>query len=268
MKSFVLAALALMVAAPLYAQGENLAPFNAAGITYGHVHLNVKDPEVQKKLWVEQFGAVLATKGTLTVAKLPGMEVAFRTAESTGTNEGTAMDHFGLKVPDLQAALTKWKAAGYQVLREFKGSEGFPNAFILGPDNLRFELQEDKTIKVPTAYHLHYRVQDPAKLRDWYVQTFGLTPGKVGNFETAEAPGMRLMFQQAPADPTSGTRGRSVDHIGFEVKNLKAFHDKLAAQGVKFDPDYREVPAIGLNICYIYDPAGTYIELTEGYTGY
>jgi len=254
-----------LVAAPAAAQ---LAPPNAAGVTFGHVHLSVKDVEVQKKLWVEQFGAVLSTKGTFTIAKLPGMMIAFRTTAPTGGNEGTAKDHFGLKVPNMAAALAKWRAAGYEVQREFKGSEGFPNAFLLGPDNLRFELQEDTTLKVPTAYHLHYRVPDPPVLRDWYVQTFSLQPGKVGAFETAEAPGMRLLFHTAPAAPTSGSQGRSVDHIGFEIKNLEAFCKQLEAKGIKFDQPYRQVPAIGLNIAYITDPAGTYIELTEGYDKY
>ncbi len=258
--------LAIVAAQPIFAQ---LAPPNPAGITFGHVHISVKDMEVQKKLWVEQFGAVIATKGTLTVAKLPGMLVAFRGMPPTGGNDGNAMDHFGLKVPNMAAAVQKWKAAGYEVQREFKGSEGFPNAFLLGPANLGFKLQEDATLKVPAqAYHLHYRLPDPAKLRDWYVDTFSLTPGKSGAFETAEAPGMRLMFQTAQAEPTAGTRGRSVDHIGFEIKNLEAFCKKLEAKGIKFDTPYRQVPAIGLNIAYITDPSGTYIELTEGYDKY
>jgi extradiol dioxygenase family protein len=124
-------------------------------------------------------------------------------------------------------------------------------------------------VKVPAqAYHLHYRLPDPAKLRDWYVDTFSLTAGKSGAFETAEAPGMRLMFQTAQAEPTGGTRGHSVDHIGFEIKNLEAFCKKLEAKGIKFDTPYRQVPAIGLNIAYITDPSGTYIELTEGYDKY
>ena len=266
MRSLVIAALACVLAQPAFAQ---LAPPNAAGITYGHVHLNTADPEVMEKLWVEQFGAVLSTKGTLTVAKLPGMMVAFRKAEPTGTNEGTAMDHFGLKVRDMAAVLAKWRAAGYQVQREFKGSEGFPNAFLLGPDNLRFELQEDKMLTVPVvAYHLHFRVPNTAELRDWYADTFSLEKGKSGAFDTAEAPGVRLMFQTAQAAPTAGTKGRSVDHIGFEIKNLEAFCKKLEARGVKFDVPYRQVPAIGLNLAYITDPSGVYIELTEGYDKY
>ena len=37
---------------------------------------------------------------------------------------------------------------------------------------------------------------------------------------------------------------------------------------MKFDVQYREVPLIGLKIAYITDPAGVYIELTEGYNTY
>jgi len=269
MKNVVLIAGLLSLTAAVLPAEAQLAPPNAAGVTYGHVHLNVADMEVQKKLWVDQFGAVISTKGTLTVAKLPGMLIAFRKADPTGGNDGTAMDHFGLKVKDMAAALAKWRAAGLQVQREFKGSEGFPNAFLVGPDNLRFELQEDTTLTVPVvAYHLHFRVPNTQELRDWYADTFSLEKGKSGAFDTAEAPGVRLMFQMAQAAPAAGTKGRSVDHIGFEIKNLEAFCKKLEAKGIKFDVPYRTVPEIGLNIAYITDPAGTYIELTEGYDKY
>jgi len=256
---------ALLVAQPTFAQ---LAPPNDIGVTFGHVHLSVADPAVHHKMWVEQFGGVVSTKGTFTIVKLPNMMIAFRATAPTGGTETTALNHFGLKVPNLAAALAKWKAAGYEVQREFKGSEGFPNAFLIGPDGLRFELQEDTTIKAPIAYHLHYQVLEPAKLRDWYVDTYGLKPSKSGNFEIAEAPGMRLIFAQSKEAPKGGTRGTTVDHIGFEVKNLAEFLKKVEAKGNKLDVAFREVPAIGLNISYLTDPLGVYIEMTEGYTGY
>jgi catechol 2,3-dioxygenase-like lactoylglutathione lyase family enzyme len=266
LKPWVIAGLALAFAQPAQAQ---LAPHNDAGVTFGHVHLSVADPKVHHQLWVEQFGGVVSTKGTFTIVKLPNMMIAFRGTKPTGGTETTALNHFGLKVPNIANAIAKWKAAGYEVQREFKGSEGFPNAFLIGPDGLRFELQEDTTLKVPAvAYHLHFQVPEPAKLRDWYVDTYGLTAGKQGNFEVAEAPGMRLLFAPSKEAPTTGTRGTTVDHIGFEVRNLAEFLKKLEAKGLKLETAYREVPAIGLNISYLYDPLNVYIEMTEGYTGY
>jgi catechol 2,3-dioxygenase-like lactoylglutathione lyase family enzyme len=264
----LLGGLTRALASPAAAQ---LAPHNAAGVTYGHVHITVKDLEVQKKFWADQFGAAIVTRGPLTVAKMPNMLVAFRvTADAFGPSEGTVMDHFGFKVKDIASFLAKWRAAGYAVTSEFTGSEGFPNAYIVGPDNLKIELQEDKTLTVPIlGYHIHFLTQgDLAGLRDWYVNMFGLTPKARGRIPvTADAPGMNLSFGASQA-PTVGTRGRSIDHIGFEVKNLEAFCKQLEAKGVKFDVPYRSVPAIGLNIAYITDPSGVYIELTEGYDKY
>jgi extradiol dioxygenase family protein len=170
----------------------------------------------------------------------------------------------------LAEVLKGWRAAGYQVTREFTGSEGFPNAYLSGPDSIKVELQEDKNLPVKaSAYHLHFLLADPAKLRDWYVEMFGAVPRKRGTIDvTADVPGMNLSFATANPNPTLGTKGRTVDHIGFEIKNLEAFCKKLEARGVKFDIPFRNVPAIGLNIAYITDPSGVYIELTEGYSQY
>ena len=67
--------------------------------------------------------------------------------------------------------------------------------------------------------------------------------------------------QQAEAP----TKGRSLDHIGFEVRNLEAFCKKLQADGLTLEMAYREVPQLGgLKIAFLIDPEGTRIELTEG----
>ncbi len=266
MRPLLISALLLTLAGPAHAQ---LAPHNAAGVTYGHVHLSVSDIELHKKLWVEHFGGVVVQKGTLTVVKLPNMLIAFRPTAATGGSRGTVMDHFGFKVQNLADVLTKWRAAGYEVTREFVGSEGFPNAYLSGPDNIYVELQEDKTLPVKAAgYHIHFLHPDYAKLRDWYVDLFSLTPRSRGKIPTtADAPGMNLSFGTSET-PTVGTRGRAIDHIGFEVRDLEAFCKKLEARGIKFVVPFREVPAIGLKIAYITDPNGVYIELTEGYDKY
>jgi catechol 2,3-dioxygenase-like lactoylglutathione lyase family enzyme len=266
MRLLLALALALLIAVPAQAQ---LAPPNAMGITYGHVHLSVKDMEIHKKLWVEHFGGVVVQKGTLTAVKLPNMLIAFRTTPPTGPSEGTVMDHFGFKVRNLAEFLKGWRAAGLPVGNEFTGAEGFPNAYITFPDDVKVELQEDRTLPVKaSAYHIHFLTPNYVKLLDWYVDIFGVTKRKRGSIDTtADAPGMNLSFGNAEKEGVP-TRGRAIDHIGFEVDNLEAFVKKLEAKGIKFDVAYRQVPAIGLNIAYITDPSGVYIELTEGYDQY
>lgn len=266
MKLLLTAVLALTVAAPARAQ---LSPFNAAGITYGHVHLNVKDIELMKKIFVDHFGGVAVQKGPLQVVKLPNMLVAFRQAEPTGPSQGTVADHFGFRVKDIEAVKTKWKAAGYQVTQEFTGAEGFPNAYLSGPDGLRIELQEDKTQPmIARVNHVHFLTPDFEKLLDWYATTFSLTKRERGTIKTtADAGAVNLSFANAQ-NPTLPTKGRTIDHIGFEVKDLEAFCKQLEAKGIKFDIPFRDVPQIELKIAYITDPLGTYIELTQGYDKY
>jgi predicted enzyme related to lactoylglutathione lyase len=81
-----------------------------------------------------------------------------------------------------------------------------------------------------------------------------------------QLPGVALNFSPSPT-PTVGTTGRSIDHIGFEIKNLEAFTKKLEADGIKLDRPYTKVPALGIAIAFIKDPWGTNIEMTEGLDG-
>lgn len=247
----------------------DLGPFNAAGITYGHVHLNVADIDLHQKLWVELFGAVVVSKGPLTVMKFPTMLIALTERAPAAPSQGTVMDHFGFKVRDIAETLRGWRAAGYEVQREFTGAEGFPNAYLLGPDGLRIELQEDQTLPVKaTPNHIHFFAPNAVELLNWYMETFSLNQRDRGTLKTTtDAGNINLSFATTPT-PTVPTRGRAIDHIGFEVRNLEAFCKRLEAQGVKFDVPYRDVPGIGLKVAFFTDPNGVYIELTEGMDKY
>ncbi len=262
MKLLLAASLAVAFVGPAKPQ---LFPPNEAGVTMGHIHLNVRDVEAHRKLWVEQFGAVPIERGRLQGVKIPGMLILFRRREPAGGSEGTVLDHFGLRVRNLPDVLQRWRAAGLLVQREFKGTEGFPNAYVMAPDGVKLELQQDVSLSTPAvSHHLHYYVADYGSIRDWYTKTFSLRPSHRGAHESADVPGMNLSFQPAMAPPGMGTKGRALDHIGFEVKNLEAFCQKLEAGGVKFDVPYRKVPDVGMGIAFLTDPLGVSIELTEG----
>ena len=97
-----------------------------------------------------------------------------------------------------------------------------------------------------------------------YVDNFGATAGKRGMFDTANVPGTEITLGKAET-AQAPTKGRSVDHMGFEVKNIDAFVAKLQAAGIKPDAAIRNsANAAGLRIVYVTDPWGTEIELTEG----
>ncbi len=60
------------------------------------------------------------------------------------------------------------------------------------------------------------------------------------------------------------TKGRTLDHIGFEVTNLEAFCKKLEANRVKFEEHYSKSRHKDFASAKFTDPWGVSIELTEG----
>ena len=266
MRLLLTAVSVLSLVSPAYAQ---LAVPNDAGLTYGHVHLNVTDMELHKRLWVEHFGGVVIQKGPLTAVRLPNFLLVFSDREPTGGSQGSVMDHFGFKVRNLAKFLAKWRTAGYAVDSEFTGAEGLPNAYVTMPDDVRVELQEDQALPVEiSGYHIHFFASEFEGLLEWYLDVFGLELRPRGRIQTTtNVPGMNMSFGNARGEAVP-TRGRSIDHIGFELEDLETFCEQLKAKGIAFDVEYREIDSIQLKIAFITDPAGTYIELTEGLDAY
>ena len=266
MRLLLTGAMALLLASPANAQ---LAPPNVAGVSFGHVHLNVADMEFHQRLWVEHFDGEVVQKGPLTTVKVPGMLIVLTDRAPTGDSEGSVMDHFGFKVRNIAEVLAAWRAAGFEVESEFKGAEGFDNAYLIAPDGIRVEVQEDTTLPVKaTAYHVHFFTDAHIELMDWYIDMFSAAQRARGTHPTtADVPGINLSFAESRSDRVP-SQGRAIDHIGFEVVNLEAFCNVLAERGVEFQVPYRYIDSIELAIAFFVDPSGVRVELTEGLSNY
>jgi catechol 2,3-dioxygenase-like lactoylglutathione lyase family enzyme len=179
------------------------------------------------------------------------------------------MDHFGFRVRDIERVLERWRAAGLEVQAEFTGAEGFPNAYLLAPDGVRFELQEDPTLPVEAAAnHIHFWSPQYEELMAWYADVFGAVVRQRGTIRTtADVPGINLSFANCPRGCVP-TVGRAIDHVGFELDDLEAFAAQLQARGIEFQVPPRYIESIGLTIAFLTDPAGVRIELTEGFDEY
>ena len=81
-------------------------------------------------------------------------------------------------------------------------------------------------------------------------------------YDAVDLPGININISGV-AEAQAPTRGRMLDHIGFEVKNLEAFCRELEAHGIKLDRPYGKLPS-GFGLAFLTDPWGTYVELTEG----
>lgn len=258
--------LSCLMVSPLF--GQTAVP-NEAGLSYGHVHLNVTDLELHKRLWVEHFDAEIVTKGPLTSARFENMYIIFTEAEPTQGSRGTVMDHFGFKVRNIETFLAKWRSAGYEVGPEFIGAEGQKNAYITMPDGAYVELQEDQQLaREISGYHIHFFAPDAEELLAWYSDILDIEVRPRGSIATTtNVPGMNMSFATTD-DDRAPTRGTAIDHIGFEVEDIEAFAAMLVSKGATLDSPVRDIPVIGLKIAFLTDPSGTFIELTEGLDDY
>jgi len=266
MKSHSLLCLAVFAAVPVLAQ---LGSPNAEGVTMGHVHLAVRDIDAQKTFWTQTMGGKIVQNGPLELIQFPGVFIMLRKAENPEPSAGSIVDHFGFVVKDMPGALAKWKASNIGV----EPTQNPNEVYVKGPDSIRVEVYGIPDLPVPVQMnHIHYFASDIPGMQAWYAKTFGAKPGQRNciaclprqvMLDAGDLPGVNLTFGRGAAT-LAPTKGRTIDHIGFEVKNLDAFAKKLESQGIKLDSAVRQLPNSTIKIAFLTDPWGTYIELTEG----
>jgi predicted enzyme related to lactoylglutathione lyase len=276
--------LAILLLVPAVSRAQILVA-GEGPVVYGHHHLNTTNMAAQKKFFVDTLGGTAVTIGSddrrQEIIKFPNVLIFFRPMQApTGGSIGTTVNHIGFSVPDLKPLVAKIKANGFKMITtdsvaaNVKVTDDIASAspttniaFALGPEDVKVEFVEVKSQKVPIQlHHIHFFGQMNTEMQAWYGKTFGakvLAANPGAAFVQDELPGVFLNFTPSPT-PTVGTTGRSIDHIGFEIKNLEAFTKKLEAEGIKLDRPYTKVPQLGIAIAFIKDPWGTNIEMTEG----
>jgi hypothetical protein len=166
--------------------------------------------------------------------EFPGVYVMLRRAEPSGGTTGSVVDQVGFRVKNLKESLGKWESAGLKIQ---PGSSSL-QAFVMAPDDILVEVTEDIALRVPITSQSITLVRPSAReMEQWSADKFGARAGEKGRIEVGEIPGAELRFL-ASAEPVSSTKGRALDHIGFEVRNLKEFCRRLEASGIKLDQPY------------------------------
>ena len=188
MKTTVFAALLL---ASTFAAGTAVAqpaPFNAAGVTNGHWHLNSKDVAANEKIFVGMGGKAFmrGRPPPRLVSRRhdhPGRRAGCTAGERP--TRGSVVNHVGFIVNNVQEQVAKWKAAGVPV--EPGGNGRLDQAYVNTPDGLRIEILENKNQSMPIqSEHVHFFLPeaDIAKSQAWYAKIFGAKAGR-----TQQRPG-------------------------------------------------------------------------------
>lgn len=229
----------------------------------GHWHLNSRDVDANREMFVTMGGTAFKA-GEIEAVRFPGVIVYLNvrgSQPSAGGSVGSVLNHVCLGVRDIGESIARWTAAAIAML---PGNNGRTDqAWTATSDGLRLEILEDRTQAFPIQHHhLHFFVPDGAipEIQAWYARFFGAVPGRRAQFEAADLPGANLSFSRA-ATPAVTTKGRVLDHVGFDVSNLDGFCKALEAGGIEV---VRSRPNdSGAPFAFIFDPWGTYIELNE-----
>src|SRR5436305_15082171 len=112
--------LVLSLAASLTATAAWAQPYppNGDGVTMGHWHLNSRDIEANKKVFVG-LGGTATKPGDFTIVQFPGVNVYLNqragTPPPTAGTEGSVVNHAGFLVPNVQNALAKLNGLGLRI---------------------------------------------------------------------------------------------------------------------------------------------------------
>ena len=278
----IVAFMVVCAASPVSAQLSN----REAPVVVGHYQLNVMSIGEHRAFWVDTLGGREVEFGVegVTAIAFPDAVLLLTEQMPVGPTQGTTFDHIGFAVPDVPAMTERVVAAGYELTvgREPPPGETAspPTAgnygrfsYLLGPDGVKVELVTNAEADAPpiTHHHVHFVNREFVAMQQWYMKAFNATlrPGQTDFFIGADLPGVGYMlnfFSWLPAEELTGTQGRVVERVGFEVRDLQAFMADLESRGIVPTAPYRIDAAYG-NIARatLVDPWGTIIELTEGF---
>src|SRR6185295_10776938 len=257
MKTAVLAALLFTSTLTIGTVAAQPAPYYEIGVTMGHWHIISKDVEANKKLFLGMGGKLFMPGGN-PLMMFPGIYINLNlgTEKGDGGTQGSVVNHVGFIVNNVQERVAQWKAAGVPVL---PGNNNRPDqAFVVTPDGVRIEILEDKTQAMPVRNeHVHLSVTETEipKAQAWYAKTFGGKAGTRNDAPVVDLPGVQFRFARADTKQAP-TRGRVLDHIGFDVKDHAAVVKKPHAEGTKLAEPVRKRPT-GNTITHITHPWGT-----------
>lgn len=116
--------------------------------------------------------------------------------------------------------------------------------------------------------HIHLTATNAEEAVAWYTKHFGGVAGAFnrGDADRVQYPTDRVFYDDLSIifferEPTGGSVGTGVDHIGFSLSNIEESVSNLVADGGEQIGESTEFS--GMKIAFVLDPWGTKIELID-----
>jgi catechol 2,3-dioxygenase-like lactoylglutathione lyase family enzyme len=236
---------------------------------YDHIHLNVPDA-AEASAWYEKH-----IPGGRRITEAPNRimygstRLMFLTSKTSKPSAGSAIDHIGFSVPDLDAKMKEWEAAGIKVTAPVRDvPKLFKLAFLEDPWGTRLEVVQDAELL--GLHHVHLRNPNPDDAFAWLLDKFGGKKDRLKGMIDGvryDYPGFSSVWVLVTKGEAEPSQGRAIDHIGWRsVGPLADTMNTLRGQKVEVTSEPRPLTlpnGPSINFSYVAGPAGARIELVE-----
>ena len=234
----------------------------AIGITgYHNIHIAATDPEAAVEWYVKYLGAVDTNTGATHVT-IGGTLIAFQQTDAVRPSVGSVIDHYGISVPDIEAAMKRLDGSGAKILSPVREVPGlFKLAFIEDPFGAKVELVQDA--EWPGFHHVHLRVVDPTATLAWYEDMVGGTRDKLkGRIEGLRYGGIWLLAQDSEGEKLAPTADRSIRNVAWGITDMDEAAAAFKAVGAKTLVEPFTVDDV-VKVAFFQDPNGVSVELLQ-----
>lgn len=237
-----------------------LAPPNHAGFSMGHIHLVLPDISTARHAFLTLGGAYAKDLGPFEIIPFPGAYVLLSKAGSSGGSADSVVSSVSFHVRSLSTTLDACQAAGLNIAKSASQS----HCWMSLPGDVLVEIVELPGLSYPIQFYaINFSSAASETMAAWYQRFFdGESTRASPETIAVKIPGAELRFAKKDS-PALRTKGRCLDHLGFEVSDLDQVYARHADVGVEFEGP----PRLGRNgitrVVFCSDPWGTRIELTE-----
>ena len=179
---------------------------------YDHVHINVPDTAAAANWYEKHFGGTRITEAPDRL-RYGSTRVMFLKLANAQPSAGSAIDHIGFSVKDIDATFRDFAAEGVKVVTPVRDLPGiFKIGFIEDPWGTRIEVVQDPELL--GLHHIHMRGPDTEAVFTWLLAKFGGERTKLKGqldavrYRAAGFSDMWILVQRGEATP-SEARDRS-----------------------------------------------------------
>jgi len=210
---------------------------NAAPLPYDHMHLAATNRTEALNWYIEHMDAKMHPQGDRVT--ISDVMIVFIERETSPPSEGSAVDHFGVSFPDLEAKMREFEAAGVKILAPIRDVPGlFKFAFIEDPWGTKIEVVQDT--ETLGFHHVHVNVPNPEQTFAWYAEHLGGEPASLkGRIDGLRFGNVWFLARQKDDAPPS--RGHAIDHLGWLVTDVDAKFVELKGKGVTIVSEPRQI---------------------------